>query len=142
MPDDRNGEADSLAPDRFAFSAFIDALSEAIVIVDRDGLIVEINVKAVGLFGYTRDELAGQSVATLIPERFRERHAGLQDRYNRSPHVRPMGAGTTLVALHKDGHEIPVEIGLGPFQSSGGPQVVCTIRDLTEPTHERRATSP
>ena len=121
----------SPAPDRFAFSAFIDALPDAIVIVDRSGRIVELSIQAVGLFGYARTELIGEPVETLLPERLRSGHVVLQDRYNQSPHVRPMGAATTLLARHKDGHEFPVEISLGPYQSADGQMVVSTIRDLT-----------
>lgn len=118
--------------DRFAFSALIDALPDAIVIVDRRGLIVDLNVRAAGLFGYARTELLGEPVELLLPERLRGRHVGERDRYNQSPHVRPMGAGMSLLARHKDGHEFPVEISLGPYQSKDGPLVVSTIRDLKE----------
>ncbi len=131
MPNERPKQPDSPEPDRFAFSAFIDALPDAIVIVDRSGRIVELNIKAVGLFGYTRTELLGERVEMLLPERFRSRHVGERDRYNRSPHVRPMGAERSLLARHKDGHEFPVEISLGPYQSADGPLVISTIRDLT-----------
>jgi PAS domain S-box-containing protein len=134
MPNEHPEMSDNLGPDRFAFSTFIDALPDAIVLVDQRGLIVEINVKAVALFGYARDELVGEPVGTLIPDRFRERHVQLQDRFNRSPHVRPMGAGATLYARHKDGHDIPVEINLGPYQSADGPLVVSSLRPLSKGT--------
>jgi PAS domain S-box-containing protein len=120
-------------PDRFAFSAFFDALPDGIVIVDSNGSIVELNVKAVGMFGYARDELIGESIEMLLPERFREGHVGQRGRYGQSPHVRPMGAKSNLVARHKDGHEFPVEINLGPYQSPDGPLVVGCIRALTTP---------
>ena len=132
MTNENPEKADGPGPDRFAFSAFIDALPDAVIIVGRDGLIVEINMKAVGLFGYARDELVGEPVGTLIPDRFRNRHLELQERYNRSPHVRPMGPGTTLYARHKDGHDIPVAIHLGPYQSADGPLVIGTIRLLSQ----------
>jgi len=132
MRNERFEESAGPGPDRFAFSAFIDALPDAIVLIDGSGLIVAVNVKAVGLFGYSRDELVGKPVGMLIPERFRERHLELQDRYNRSPHVRPMGAGAKLYARHKDGHDIPVEISLGPFQSADGPMVVSSLRPLSK----------
>jgi len=132
MPKENREKADSPGPDRFAFSAFIDALPDAIVIVGPDGRIVEVNMKAAGLFGYARNELVGEPVGTLIPDRFRDRHVELQERYDRSPHVRPMGAGATLYARHKDGHDIPVAIHLGPYQSADGPLVISTIRPLSQ----------
>ena len=131
MPNQRPKKPDSPEPDRFAFSTFIDALPDAIVVVDRSGRIVELNIQAVGLFGYARTELLGEPVEMLLPERLRSHHVGERDRYNQSPHVRPMGAGMSLFARRKDGHEIPVEISLGPYQSADGPLVVGTIRDLS-----------
>ena len=121
----------SPGPDRFAFSAFFDALPDGIVISDSDGIIVELNLKATGMLGYARDELIGKPVEMLLPERFRDRHVGQRDRYDQSPHVRPMGAESSLFARHKDGHEFPVEISLGPYQSPDGPLVVSSIRVLT-----------
>ena len=131
MPDERTKKTEGPAPDRFAFSTFMDALPDAIVVADPSGRIVELNIKTVGLFGYARTELLGEPVETLLPERLRSGHVGERDRYNNSPHVRPMGTGMNLFARHKDGHEIPVEISLGPYQSADGPLVVSTIRDLT-----------
>ena len=118
-------------PDRFAFSTFIDALPDAIVIVDRNGRIVDLNIQAVGMFGYARTELLGEQVEVLLPERVRSRHVGERGRYNQSPHVRPMGSGMNLFARRKDGQEFPVEVSLGPYQSADGPLVVSAIRDLS-----------
>ncbi len=131
MTNERTKKPDSPAPDRFAFSTLIDALPDAIVVVDRDGRVVDLNIQAVKLFGYARTELLGEPVETLLPERLRSGHVGERDGYYQSPHVRPMGAGTNLFARRKDGHEFPVEINLGPYQSADGPLVVSTIRDLT-----------
>ena len=125
-------------PDRFAFSTFIDALPDAIVIVDLGGRIVEANMQAVRLFGYARTELIGELVEMLLPERFASQHVGERNRYSQSPHVRPMGTGRSLLARRKDGHEFPVEISLGPYQSADGPRVVSTIHDLTADQRVRR----
>ncbi len=132
MPNELPEKPDSPEPDHFAFSTFIDALRDAIVIVDGSGRIVELNIQAVGLFGYVRSELLGEPIEMLLPERLRSRHVGERDRYNQSPHVRPMGTGMSLLARRKDGHEFTVEISLGPYQSAEGTLVVCVIRDLTE----------
>ena len=91
-------ERNSPEPDRFAFSTFIDALPDAIVIVDPGGRIVELNMQAVRLFGYARTELIGELVEMLLPERFASQHVGERDRYNRSPHVRAMGTGRSMLA--------------------------------------------
>jgi PAS domain S-box-containing protein len=115
-------------PDRFAYSDLLDAMPDGIVLVDAAGRIVEFNVRAEAMFGYEREEVLGQSVEWLLPERHREGHVGHRAHYAGSPHVRPMGAEQNLVARHKDGHEFPVEISLAPYQSPVGPLVLAAIR--------------
>ncbi len=117
---------------RFAFSTLLDAMPDAIVIVDGDGKIVELNVRVVGMFGYTRQELIGEPVERLMPQRFRAGHTEDRARYAENPHVRPMGLGLELSGLRKDGREFPVEISLAPYHSPDGPVVVAAIRDVTE----------
>jgi PAS domain S-box-containing protein len=115
-------------PDRFAYSGLLDALPDAIVLVDRGGRIAEFNVRARVMFGYTRAEAVGQPVELLLPKRLRDGHVEDRTRYGRAPHVRPMGIEQDLLARHKDGHEFPVEISLAPYQSPDGPLVVAAIR--------------
>jgi len=120
---------DRSEPDRFAYTGLLDAIPDAIIIVDRAGRIVEFNAHARMMFGYARAEMVGQAVERLLPDRYRDGHIENRGRYARSPHVRPMGGEQDLVARHKDGHEFPVEISLAPYQSPDGSLVVSTIRD-------------
>jgi protein-histidine pros-kinase len=117
---------------RFAFSSLLDALPDAIVIADTDGNIVDANVQAVGMFGYSRAELLGEPVEMLVPEDVRERHVGERVKYVQRPRVRPMGAGARLFARHKDGHKFEVEINIAPYQSPGGLLVVGAIRVVAD----------
>lgn len=119
-------------PDRFAHSDLLDALPDAIILVDRTGRITEFNRHARELFGYVRADIVGQPVELLLPEHLRAGHVRDRSDYDRSPHVRPMGAERDLVARHKDGHEFPVEISLAPYQSPDGPLVVALIRDSAD----------
>jgi PAS domain S-box-containing protein len=119
-------------PDRFAYSALLDALPDAVVMVDHEGRIAEFNARAQGLFGYAPEEIIGERVEVLIPERFRNGHVTERDRYAKSPFVRPMGVDTKLFARHKSGREFPVEINLAPFQSPRGPLVVSVIREIVD----------
>ena len=115
----------------FAFSTLLDAMPDAIVIADTGGRIVEVNIHTVGMFGYSRQELVGEPVESLMPERFRGKHVGEREEYAENPHVRPMGIGMALLGLKKDGQEFPIEISLSPYHSGGGPLVVAAIRDVS-----------
>ena len=132
----KSKDVEQREPTRFAMSSLIDAMPDAIVIVNTAGQIVDVNVQAVGMFGYTRDELLGEQVEMLIPTEKRERHVGERDNYVNRPRVRPMGAGMKLSALHKDGHTLHVEINLAPYQSAEGLLVVGAIRDLAAQRRE------
>jgi PAS domain S-box-containing protein len=108
-------------------------MPDGIIIVDAEGRIVEFNARAQGMLGYTREEVLGQPVELLLPERFREVHVTDRDRYNERPHVRPMGQHLELVARCKDGRELPVEISLAPYQSEKGALVVASVREVRKP---------
>ncbi len=121
-------EPGGLEPTRFALSSLIDTMPDAVVVVDTNGRIVDVNAQALGLFGYTRNELLGELVEILLPQGARDRHVSERERYVRSPRVRPISAGLDLSGRHKDGREFPVEISLAPHQSPEGLLTVSTIR--------------
>jgi PAS domain S-box-containing protein len=114
------------------FRGLVDAAPDGIVIVGGDGRIDLVNVQAARLFGYTPDELVGQEVERLIPERVRGAHVRHRTGYVAAPTTRPMGAGMDLVGRRKDGTEFPVEISLSPMTTSEGTLVISVIRDVTE----------
>ena len=127
--------------DSFANSVLLDAMPDAIVMVDTAGRIVDLNVNALGMFGYARADLLGELVEILIPEGSRGRHVGQRERYVAKPHVRPMGTGLPLLGRHKDGHEFRVEVSLSPYLSpNDGPLVVAAIR-RAPPQRDVEATS-
>ena len=111
---------------------FVESAADAIVIVNPKGEIVLVNSQTEALFGYSRAELLGQAVEKLIPERFRSQHPGHRNKYFVEPRPRSMGANLSLYALHKDGHEFPVEISLSPVETEEGTMVTSSIRDATE----------
>lgn len=118
-------------PERFAHSTLFEAVPDALVIVDEEGRIVDVNSRAENMFGYPRTELVGQPVEVLMPERFRRRHVGQRGQYGQRPHVRPMGLGLGLYGRAKDGREFPLEISLAPMQTPSGAVVVSAIRDVS-----------
>jgi two-component system cell cycle sensor histidine kinase/response regulator CckA len=110
----------------------LDSAPDAMVIAGHDGKIVLVNSQTEKLFGYQREELLGQPVEVLVPERFWGMHQTYRGRYMANPQARPMGAGSELFGLKKDGTEFPVEISLSPQVTEEGVLVSSTIRDITE----------
>ncbi len=114
------------------FLLWKDALPDALIVVDEVGKIVEVNVQAERMFGYTREEMLGQSIEMLIPERYRDLHVEERLHYALSPKMRPMGSGLDLRALRKDGTEFPVDICLSPIETKEGLYVIAVIRDMSK----------
>jgi len=105
---------------------------EAFIISDGRGLIVMVNAQTEKLFGYTREELLGQAVEMLMPERARHAHAAYREGYGNSPVVRDMGVRGDLVGMRRDGTEFPVDISLGPLRTEKGMLVISAVRDISE----------
>lgn len=114
------------------FRASVESAPTAMVMTDTHGEIVLVNAETEKLFGYERQELLGQTVEKLVPERFRAGHPGLRTSFFGAPEARRMGAGRDLFAVRKDGSEFPVEIGLNPIQTDDGLYIVSSIVDITE----------
>lgn len=116
------------------FRGFIESAPDAVVIVDAQGSIAIVNHLTETMFGYRRDELVGQPIEILVPERFRARHIHDRDGYVHAPRTRPMGLGRELLGRRKDGSEFPVEISLSPLDTEQGLLVTSIIRDTTQIT--------
>jgi PAS domain S-box-containing protein len=109
----------------------LESAPDAILEFDEEGRIVLLNRMAEQLFGYTRDELLGQTVEALLPETLREMHKKHRSEYLIHPVTRPMGSGLRLEGRRKDGSLFPVEISLSPVRS-GSVRVTTIVRDITE----------
>jgi PAS domain S-box-containing protein len=113
------------------FRLAVEAAPSGMVMSDGDGHIVMVNAHAETLFGYSRDELVGQQIELLVPERFKPGHPSYRETYVGQPQARPMGAGRDLFARRKDGTEVPVEIGLSPIETSDGIMTLAAVVDIS-----------
>jgi PAS domain S-box-containing protein len=121
-PSERTGDLFELA---------VEAAPNAMVLIGRDGRISMVNQQAVALFGHTRDELVGQPIELLIPERFRTQHPAQREQFFQAPQFRAMGGQRELFGLRKDGTEVPIEVGLSPIDAAAGRFALASIVDIT-----------
>lgn len=124
------------AEDRFRSA--LQASPNAMIMTDENGLIVLTNTEADSLFGYTNSSLLGKSIVELIPSRLREQHDVHFQAYLKHASERKMGEGGELFALHKDGHEFRVEIGLTPIFKEEGRYILASIVDITSQLQSER----
>jgi PAS domain S-box-containing protein len=118
-------------PPELARSA-LDAAPDAMIIIDAGGVIRYANRQVSALFGFAHDDIIGQQVEQLMPERYRARHLDHRETYIRNVRPRPMGEGLELLGRRRDGTEFPVEISLSPIESHGRILAAAAIRDVTD----------
>ena len=110
----------------------LEAAVHAIVVVNQAGVIVLVNAAAEALFGYRREELVGERVEILLPERLRAGHLRDRERFTAKVLTRRAGIGLDVIARRKDGIELPVEIGLSRLETDAGVLISAAISDITE----------
>jgi PAS domain S-box-containing protein len=114
------------------FRRLLEAAPDAILEVDPAGKIVLLNEAANLMFGYSRGELSGMNVESLVPAAMRGGHSKHRASYASHPKTRPMGTGLELQGQRKDGSLFPVEISLSPNWIEGSLHVIASVRDITE----------
>jgi two-component system, cell cycle sensor histidine kinase and response regulator CckA len=117
--------------------SILEAIPDAVVAVNRQGVIVQVNSQTEAMFSYTREELIGQSIEILVPERQRGDHHRHREEYHARPKIRRMGSGLDLYGRKRDGSEFPVEISLSPVSTGNGASgngmvVLSVIRDISD----------
>ncbi|MDH3503974.1 MAG: PAS domain S-box protein [Nitrospirota bacterium] len=114
------------------FQSIVEAVPSGMVMIDTQGTIVLANQLVAQQFGYSCEELLGQSIETLVPIRFRKHHPAGRTAFFASPEPRRMGNGQDLYGLRKDFSEFPVEIGLSPLSIDEEPFVLASVFDISE----------
>ena len=118
--------------DALLSASILEAIPDAVVAVNRQGVIIQINSQTEALFGYTRDELIGQKIEILVPDRQRPQHHLHREHFHQQPKIRRMGSGLDLYGKRRDGSEFPVEISLSQVTVDDGVVVLSAIRDISD----------
>lgn len=118
-----------------AFRSVFETAPYGMLLADEAGRIAAVNTRACAMFGYTPQQLLGQSIEMLMPQRFRADHGAQMAGYVAAPSVRAMGEGRDLTGRRSDGLEFPLEIGLNAIETPGGKVTCATIIDIT---HRKR----
>jgi PAS domain S-box-containing protein len=115
-------------------NSIVESAPDAIVVVDTRGIITRANLRACEIFGYAADAMEGRPVEDLIPARLGGQHVGMRHNYMTAPVQRRMvenKVGRQVLALHCDGREFPVEVGLSPVTLRGQQHVVVLLTDIS-----------
>jgi PAS domain S-box-containing protein len=114
------------------FQRLLESAPDAMVIIDRDGVIQLANAQAERIFVYTKAELIGQPVVMLIPSNLLGTEEQQEAHLARDPGSRMMGHGIELEGQRKDGRGFPIEIALSPLEMEEGLHISVAIRDITD----------
>jgi PAS domain S-box-containing protein len=114
------------------FRGLLDAAPDAMVMVNGDGRIVLMNNETQRLFGYVKDELIGQQIEFLVPERLRGAHFAQRALYSADPKPRGLDARLNLHGRRKNGTEFPAEISLITVPTEAGKFTTAVIRNVAE----------
>jgi len=112
--------------------AILASIPDAFISINQEGQIVHMNNNTRQLFGYSREELMGQQHDILVPDRYRSTHSDYWKSFFKNPVERNMNSGLQVLGRHKNGHEIPLQIGLSAYTYLKKNYVLSVIHDISE----------
>jgi two-component system sensor kinase FixL len=111
--------------------SIVNAIPDAIITINREGIIDFFNSAAERMFGYRAEEVIGQNVKILMPSPYREQHDGYMSRYLKTGEKRILGIGRIVVGMRKNGSTFPMELAVGEASMGGRPVFAGLIRDIS-----------
>ena len=135
LPNQNQASGPKTVAETLLSPSILEAVPDAVIAVNRQGVIIQANSQTETLFAYTRDELIGQKIEMLVPERQRPEHDRHREQFHSKPKIRRMGSGLDLYGRRRDGSEFPVEISLSPIATGDGTVVLSVIRDISDRKH-------
>ena len=114
------------------FRSVVQTAKDAIILADGSGNIIAWNRAAQTIFGYQEEEVMGQPLTMVMPERYRDAHRQGIARLQSGGEAHVIGTTVELHGLRKDGNEFPLELSIGTWQATEGPYYSGIIRDITD----------
>src|SRR6056297_2392479 len=125
-------ELDALVQDTEFFRSLVENGSDAIVSIDENSTILYANQSVERVFGYEPEEMVGEKLTMIMPERFQSAHFGAVDRYLDTGERELDWNAIELPAEHKDGHEVPLSITFEEHAYEGERVFSGIMRDISE----------
>jgi len=119
-------------PDTQHMTSLFENATEGIILTGEKGVIITVNPAAEKMFGYSSNELVGQHIEILIPNKYKPHHEELREGFYHHPSNRVMGHGRDLYARKKDGSNMPVEVSLSHYKRDGQLFVIAFIVNITQ----------
>lgn len=114
------------------FKLLSEAVSEGIIVINQEQVIVAANMRASSMFGYGDEELVGEPLEVLIPQTYRTVHRSHVSEFYKKHEQRRMAEGRSLSGIRKNKELFPLEVGLNPFSLYGNTYVLALVIDITE----------
>ena len=129
---ERKRAEEALRKNESQLRAILNTAADAIISIDRSGIITGVNPATERMFGFTQDELIGQNVNVLMPPPYRDEHDGYLRRYRETGEAHIIGIGRELAGRRKDGSAFPVDLAVSDTNQHGFTGMIRDISDRKE----------